>query len=435
MNYNDLQRVKPYYNTMNSRYINDNIPKALPLIRNTHFDHSNVTVAPPIPSYYKQNINGPTYYSKLPNIMNITYSSAENIAKKFSNNLKNLQNLEDQITEKNRVFNLPKVNQNENDNNLKKQLKEGIQNKIENGNDDEDIKNKIEQMRQVAGRIPDYKTEEQKRIIRNKELMSDEGINKFNVNLVSALSDYSTNIQKNITAKNNNTTAMYDMIKKGIDSLKEDFSERIDKFNKESKKNMEMMRKLMMNSSNPRLQLLSEHLFSTSDIDQILKLREKNKKKNASVVDTRRMSQIMAEAAFKAKEENEKIKKDELLAQINPETNKDKQNNVQTGPNSENIELIPLDLWEKNRKEGIILGKAIKEKVSFYANNFFELQPLNRFRSMVFVVMAARRMLNIRYTLYKEFKFDSVSYYINNFEDMDIILKKLVYNTVKEPFF
>jgi len=47
--------------------------------------------------------------------------------------------------------------------------------------------------------------------------------------------------------------------------------------------------------------------------------------------------------------------------------------------------------------------------------------------------MGARRMLNIRYIMYKEFKFDSVSYYINNLEDMDIIFKKLVYNTVKEP--
>ena len=280
MNYNDLQRVKPYYNTMNYRYNNDNIPKALPLIRNTYFDHSNITVAPPIPSYYKQNINATNYYSKLPNIMNITYSSAENIAKKFSNNLQHLQNLEDQITDKNRVYDLPKLNQKEIDNNnLKNQLKEGIQNKIENGNDEEDIKTKINKMREAAGRIPDYKTEEQKRIIRNKELMSDEGINKFNLNLVSSLSDYSNNIQKTIATKNNNDANMYDMIKKGIDNLKQDFSERIDKFNKESKNNMEIMRKLMMNSSNPRLQLLSEHLFAPSDIDQILKLREKNKKK------------------------------------------------------------------------------------------------------------------------------------------------------------
>ena len=431
--YNDIQRVKPYYNTMNSRY-NDNIPQALPLIRNNHFDHSNVTVAPPIPSYYKQNINSSNYYSHLPNIMNITYSSAENIAKKFSNNLKNLQNIEDKITEQNREFNLPKLNQIENDKNYKNQLKENMQNKIENGNDDEDIKEKMSQMRQVAGRIPDYKTEEQKRMIQNKEMMSEEGINKFNNNLVSALSDYSNNIQKTIKAKNTNDANMYDMIKKGIDSLKEDFSERIDKFNKESKRNMEMMRKLMMDSQNPRLKLLSEHLFATSDIDQIIKLREKNKK-NASVIDTRRMSVLMQQAADKARTENEK-KKNEELQSMGITQNKDGkkgENGNQMGNYGEIVEKIPLDLWEKRRKEALDMNKAIKEKVAFFAQSYFELQPLNRFRSIVFLVMGARRLLNIRYTIYKEFKFDSVSYYINNFEDMDIILKKLVYNTVKEP--
>ena len=431
--YNDIQRVKPYYNTMNSRY-NNNIPQALPLIRNNHFDHSNVTVAPPIPSYYKQNINSSNYYSHLPNIMNITYSSAENIAKKFSNNLKNLQNIEDKITEQNREFNLPKLNQIENDKNYKNQLKESMQNKIENGNDDEDIKEKMSQMRQVAGRIPDYKTEEQKRMIQNKEMMSEEGINKFNSNLVSALSDYSNNIQKTIKTKNTNDANMYDMIKKGIDSLKEDFSERIDKFNKESKRNMEMMRKLMMNSQNPRLKLLSEHLFATSDIDQIIKLREKNKK-NASVIDTRRMSVLMQQAADNARAENEK-KKNEELKSMGITQNKDGKNGTKTnkmGDNGEIVEKIPLDLWEKRRKEALVMNQAIKEKVAFYSQSYFELQPLNRFRSIVFLVMGARRMLNIRYIMYKEFKFDSVSYYINNFEDMDIILKKLVYNTVKEP--
>jgi hypothetical protein len=265
-------------------------------------------------------------------------------------------------------------------------------------------------------------------------MMSEEGINKFNNNLVSALSDYSNNIQKTIRTKNTNDANMYDMIKKGIDSLKEDFSERIDKFNKESKRNMEMMRKLMMNSQNPRLKLLSEHLFATSDIDQIIKLREKNKK-NASVIDTRRMSVLMQQAADKARAENDKKKNEELLSMgitQNKDGNKGTNSN-QMGSNGEIVEKIPLDLWEKRRKEALVMNKAIKEKVAFYAQSYFELQPLNRFRSIVFLVMGARRMLNIRYIMYKEFKFDSVSYYINNFEDMDIILKKLVYNTVKEP--
>ena len=433
MNYNDLQRLKPYYSASNYRYNNNNsIPKALPIIRNNRFDHSNVTIAPPIPSYYKQNINS-SYYSKLPNLMNITYSSAEKIAQKFSNNLNNLRNLENQINDNNYSYNLPRIKQKEMDDELKNQLKEGIENKIEKGNDDEVIKNKIGQMREVVGKLDDYKTEEQKRIIKNKEIMSDEGINKFNINLVSALSDYSTNIQKTVNAKNNKDTAMYDMIKKGIDSLKNDFSERIEKFNKESKKNMDIMRQLMLNSSNPRLKLLSDHLFAPSDIDQILKLREKNKNKNKNgVVDTRRMSLLMQQAADRAKEENEKTKKEELLNTINPENNKNEINNNIGG--GKTIEKIPLDLWERNRRNGLIINKAIKEKVLFYGQNHFELQPLNRFRSVVFMVMAARRLLNVQYLLYKEFKFDTVSYYINNFEDMDIILKKLVYNTIKEPF-
>ena len=122
MNYNDLQRMQPYYNTMNFRY-NDNIPKALPIIRNNRFDHSNITVAPPIPSYYKQNINSSNYYSHLPNIMGVTYSSAEKIAKNFSNNLNNLRNIEEQIAEGNRVYNLPKLNQTQNDINYQKMKK------------------------------------------------------------------------------------------------------------------------------------------------------------------------------------------------------------------------------------------------------------------------------------------------------------------------
>ena len=194
------------------------------------------------------------------------------------------------------------------------------------------------------------------------------------------------------------------------------------------------MRKLMLNSSNPRLKLLSDHLFATSDIDQIIKLREKNKNKNKNgVIDTRRMSLLMHQAADRAKQENEKTKKEELLGTINPENNKNDINNNNVG-GGETVEKIPLDLWQRNRRNGLIINKAIKEKVLFYGQNHFELQPLNRFRSVVFMVMAARRLLNVQYLLYKEFKFDTVSYYINNFEDMDIILKKLVYNTIKEPF-
>ena len=431
MNYNDLQQMKPYYNTMNYRY-NDNIPKALPIIRNSRFDHGNVTVAPPIPSYYKQNINATNYYSHLPNIMNVTYSSAEQIAKNFSNNLNNLRNLESQIAEGNRVHNLPKLNQTQNDINYKNMLKSRAKEKMENGADDEDLKNKINLMREEAGRIPDYKTEEQKKIIENKEIMSEEGINAFNKNLISQLADYSNNIQKTILAKNSTDDAMYEMIKHGISSLKEDFSKRIESFNKQSKTNMETMRKIMQSSTNPRLKLLSENLFSTSDIDQMLKMREKKRKKDGSLIDNRRMSQLMLNALEDAKNENEKNKQNELNKEITEEKDDKKKKNLVVN-DGEEIEKIPLDLWEKKRARAVKGDEAIDNKVNLFGKNYFELQPLNRFRSYVFSVMAARRILNIKYYVFKEFKFTSVSYYISNFEDMDIILKKLVYNTVKEP--
>ena len=432
MNYNDLQRMKPYYNTMNYRY-NDTIPKALPLIRNSRFDHANITVAPPIPSYYKQNINSSNYYSHLPNIMNVTYSSAEQIAKNFSNNLNNLRNLESQIAEGNRVHNLPKLNQTQNDVNYQNMLKSKANEKMDNAVNDEDLKNKINQMREEAGRIPDYKTEEQKRILQNKEIMSEEGINAFNRNLISTLADYSNNIQKSILSKNTNDDAMYDMIKQGISSLKEDFSKRIDRFNKQSKAHMDNMRKLMQTSTNPRLKLLSENLFSTSDIDQMLKMREKNRKKNGNLIDNRRMSELMLNALEDARKENEKNKLNELKEVTKEEEPDEKNKKNIVYKEGEEIEKIPLDLWEKKRARAVKGDEAIDTRVNAFAQNYFELQPLNRFRSYVFSVMAARRILNIKYIVYKEFKFNAVSYYINNFEDMDIILKKLVYNTVKEP--
>ena len=39
------------------------------------------------------------------------------------------------------------------------------------------------------------------------------------------------------------------------------------------------MRKIIESSTSPRLKFLSENLFSTSDIDQMLRLREKNIRK------------------------------------------------------------------------------------------------------------------------------------------------------------
>ena len=162
----------------------------------------------------------------------------------------------------------------------------------------------------------------------------------------------------------------------------------------------------------------------------MLRLREKNKKKGKNLVDNRRMSELMLKGIEEAKMENEKNK--QII-----ETEKQEEKNVEEKiiiKNSDEVEKIELDLWDKKRALAIKGDNEITKKINIFGNNHFELQPLNRFRSYVFSVMAARRILNIKYMVHKEFKFTSVSYYISNYEDMDIILKKLVYNTVKEPF-
>jgi len=37
---------------------------------------------------------------------------------------------------------------------------------------------------------------------------------------------------------------------------------------------------------------------------------------------------------------------------------------------------MPLDLWEKRRKEALFLNQPLKEKVAFCAQSYFELHHL-----------------------------------------------------------
>ena len=59
-----------------------------------------------------------------------------------------------------------------------------------------------------------------------------------------------------------------------------------------------------------KIELLSEHMFSKDDIDEMLRLREKNK--NKGLIDQRRMSEIMLKAREDAKIENEKNKQNDI---------------------------------------------------------------------------------------------------------------------------
>ncbi len=95
-----------------------------------------------------------------------------------------------------------------------------------------------------------------------------------------------------------------------------------------------------------------------------------------------------------------------------------------------------LDFYEKGKFENKKLLKKIEEKLlSFNKNkNTIILKPKKRFRSYIYYIIAARRILNIKYFTYKELKYNIVSYYIENVENMDLILKKLVFYSIQDIY-
>ncbi len=85
------------------------------------------------------------------------------------------------------------------------------------------------------------------------------------------------------------------------------------------------------------------------------------------------------------------------------------------------------------RLENIKTIKKIEEKL-FLLNHKKKMKPKNKFRSYVYLVIAARRILNIKYIIHKEIKFNCIIYFIENYYDMDLILKKLVFFSIKDTF-
>ena len=163
----------PNYN--NSYSVNVNPIYSQPLNLNPSAINPSLTVAPPIPSYYKQNINAGNYYNHLPNIAkgNLNYSTPELLAKSFSNNLNKLKDLEDKIS-KNKIpeENLPPLNSDKK-NELMNELKEKANYKI-TSEENRNLKDKFDKIKEVKGNnLPeDFVYEEEKREQKKKELMS-----------------------------------------------------------------------------------------------------------------------------------------------------------------------------------------------------------------------------------------------------------------------
>ena len=108
---------------------------------------SKVTVAPPIPSYYRTNINN--FTSNLPNL---SFQTPGNIAKTFSQKFQELKEIEEKLqAQKKNLLNNSYNNLNLNSSlpPIKEELREKVNQKINNPQPDGDIHEKINEIKKI----------------------------------------------------------------------------------------------------------------------------------------------------------------------------------------------------------------------------------------------------------------------------------------------
>ena len=424
-NNNNDNNIIPNYN--NSYNVTVNPIYSQPLNLNPSAINPSLTVAPPIPSYYKQNINAGNYYNHLPNIAkgNLNYSTPELLAKSFSNNLNKLKDLEDKIS-KNKIpeENLPPLSENRK-NELKKELKENANYKI-TSDENPNLKNNLDEIKKVKQNNlpPDFVYEQEIKEQKNKELMSKKGIETFNDKLSHNLNEYSNMITNQIKEDNDKNAQYYNMIRKTLEDVRNDISKQIDDFNNVNANAMSDIRKIMVHlpPSKSRMKLLAKRLLPDKKMDEEEEEEERRKKNNDEVLKTaKRMSIMLGDNANLEKQRN-------LMEQAIQKISTEKK------IKEKGFNGVELDLWEKKRVYDNKLKVKVDGSFSLYDPNNLEMKPINKFRKYVYVVIAARRILNVQYMVYKTLKFNSVSYFLTYYEDMDIILKKNIYYAIVEPF-
>ena len=280
-NNNNDNNIIPNYN--NSYNVTVNPIYSQPLNLNPSAINPSLTVAPPIPSYYKQNINAGNYYNHLPNIAkgNLNYSTPELLAKSFSNNLNKLKDLEDKIS-KNKIpeENLPPLSENRK-NELKKELKENANYKI-TSDENPNLKNNLDEIKKVKQNNlpPDFVYEQEIKEQKNKELMSKKGIETFNDKLSHNLNEYSNMITNQIKEDNDKNAQYYNMIRKTLEDVRNDISKQIDDFNNVNANAMSDIRKIMVHlpPSKSRMKLLAKRLLPDKKMDEEEEEEERRKK-------------------------------------------------------------------------------------------------------------------------------------------------------------
>ena len=247
----------------------------------------------------------------------------------------------------------------------------------------------------------------------------------------------------NYLTLHNNNNQEYINIVKNINSIRKDLNLQFDNLYQNSIKNYEHLKELLLkNTKNKRIINLMKKNYNTEEDKKIntnndnisyninLNLRYNNinfKKDNKNKINSN------SEEINKEKEKKENKRKSIFIMSK-------KLNKLFKLKKNEKKTVIQhnkkLDFYEKGKFENKKLLKKIEEKLlSFNKNkNTIILKPKKRFRSYIYYIIAARRILNIKYFTFKELKYNIVSYYIENVENMDLILKKLVFYSIKDIY-
>lgn len=402
--------------------------------QNPNVSMSKVTVAPPIPSYYRTNINN--FTSNLPNL---SFQTPGSIAKTFSQKFQELKEIEEKLQSQkrnllNNSYNNPNVN-----NNLppiKEELKDKVNQKLTNPPDGDTLQ-KLNEIKTIKSSLEtDFL--KGKQIKKNKEeeykrLYSKEGQKEFKISMIKALDQYSQSIRSQIANEQKVSQEYINAIKTTINEVKKDIYNQVENFENNSLKQINDIRRVMIKAPNSRMRQVVKSLFPKGKADEEEEEEQRQIKNQKNLRNSvKRMSVLVSKEADDAKSVYSRESAPKTKLQMIQESVKEFNQRERLNSDSSSTNDLNLDLWEKKRKEDNKLLNEVNGAILTYGQIPFEMRPINKFRSYVYGVIAARRILNVRYNTYKEFKVTSVRSFIENYEDMDRIIKKLVYNSVKD---
>ena len=367
------------------------------------------------------------YYSNFPSIINLK-------------NLSNQYNTSRQIKKFNMKENLKKF--------------KIIDNKINNiYHEEEKILPRIEDVKNIINNNQNELYYDLKKKVNDKTISYEENnLNKFkDLNYIED-NDRIKHKKKIILRNNsnfdyltlhNNNNQEYINIVKNINSMRKDLNLQFDNLYQHSIKNYENLKELLLkNTKNKRIINLMKKNYNTEE-DKKINTNNDNISYNINL--NLRYNNIN----FKKDNKNKiNSNSEEINKEIEKKENKRKSifimskklNKLFKLKKNEKKTVIQhnkkLDFYEKGKFENKKLLKKIEEKLlSFNKNkNTIILKPKKRFRSYIYYIIAARRILNIKYFTFKELKYNIVSYYIENVENMDLILKKLVFYSIKDIY-